>query len=195
MDLSVRNLHGVDGPEDESQGSKRAKELGDLLASSLNNTRSGNSNVPNDKEVGNASNSIPSPLLSSVLAAKGSKQSSQNHDDVSSNRHQSVSTVNTRKQAEIEQQQRCSNGPVNISRPVHLAADLVVGVGDMLVVLRLAMAAEAGGIARRHGKVRERRRDGDERGDDVVQASRDGDLPRQAGEDGRRNGHDHEDDP
>lgn len=127
--------------------------------------------------------------------AVGSEETRQDHNDVGDNGHQRMSTINSSKEAEIEQQQRSSNAPIDVSSPEDLAAHLVVGVRHMLVVVPDAVATEAGGMAGSHGKVRQRGGDGDQSGDDMVQTAADGNLPRKTGKDGRGDQHDHEDDP
>ena len=89
--------------------------------------------MPDDDQVGNASNRIPSPFLRSALTTKGGKETSENHDQVGNDGHDGASTINTSEQAQVEQKQRCRDAPVNITSPINLTIDVLVGVGHVLV--------------------------------------------------------------
>lgn len=151
--------------------------------------------MPDDKNVGDASNGVPAPFLSSLLVAVGREEAGQNHNEVGNDGHDGVSTINTCQKAEVGQQERCGNGPVDIPSKVDLAADIVVRVGDFVVVGLDLNAVQIGTVAGSHAEVGQGCRDGNERGDDVVEALRHGDVPGQQGEEARGYQHDDKNDP
>lgn len=151
--------------------------------------------VPDDEKVGNASDGVPAPFLRCVLLAESREQTSENHDEIRNNSHTSVRTIDTSQKTQIKEKKRSSNGPVNVTSIVHLAAFVVVGAGQLAVVVLDTVAVEAGGITGSHGEVGDGGGDGDESGDDVVETGLDGDLPGHGREDGRGGGHDDEDGP
>lgn len=153
-------------------------------------------NVPDHENVSNASNGVPAPLLGSLLVAIGSKEAGQNHNQVGDDGHDGVSAVNASQQAEIGQQKGCGDGPVDVASKVDLAADVVVGVGKLVVVVRLHLdTVQVGAMPSGHAEVRQGSGDCDESGDDVVETLGYGDVPGQQGEEARGYQHDDEDDP
>jgi len=106
-----------------------------------------------------------------------------------------VSAVDACEQAEIQQQERRGDAPVDVSRPEDLPAHVVVGVGDVLVVVLDSCAVVVGGVAGSHGKVRNGGGNRDQGGNNVVETLRNGDAPGSEREDGRGDDHDNEDDP
>lgn len=88
-----------------------------------------------------------------------------------------MSTINTGQQGQVQQEQRRGDGPVNISPPKHLTAFSVSNVGHVLMVVLGRGAAEARDVARGHGEVAEGGGDGDQGGNDMVEALGDGDVP------------------
>lgn len=71
----------------------------------------------------------------------------------------------------------------------------MVSVGDLVVVRLHLDAVQVGAVTSGHAEVRQSSGDRDERGDDVVEALRHGDVPGQQGEEARGYHHDDEDDP
>jgi len=186
---------GINGPENQGESSQGSKELLDAVALGHGRPTSMQGNVPDDKDVGNARNSIPSPLLHGVLFAKGCEQATEDHDEISHNGHQGVCAINTREEAEIQQQERRGDAPVDVSRPEDLAAHLVVRVGNVLVMVAHRRAVVGAGLARRHSEVGDSSREGDDGGDDMVETLGHGNIPGQEGEEARGEDHDDEDDP
>lgn len=151
--------------------------------------------MPDDKNVGDASNSVPAPLLSSLLVAVGRKEAGQNHDEVGNNSHDGVSAINTRQETEVGQQERRGNGPVDVPSKVDLAADVMIRVGDFVVVGLDLDAVQIGTVAGSHAEVGQSCRNGNERGDDMVEALRHRDVPGQQGEEARGYKHDDKNNP
>lgn len=109
--------------------------------------------MPDGKDEADDANSVPSPLLSSVGMSDSRESTGKDKDDIGDDGHDGVSTVNTSQQAKLDNQNRCRNGPVDVARPEDLATDIVVGVGDVLVVVSHAGAVEVRGLAGSHGEV------------------------------------------
>ena len=91
--------------------------------------------VPDDDEVGETGNGVVSPLGWVVLSAESSKETGQDHDNVSNDSQKGVSTVEASEEAEIEEKKRGGDGPVDVTSPVNLAVDVLGGVRDVLVLL------------------------------------------------------------
>lgn len=186
-DLTVNTNHArtisetpdnwVGSPEDEgvgSNGNEERSELGALLGS-IGTTVQGK--VPDDKEVGNAGNGVPAPLLRSTLLAESSKEASQDHDQVSGNGKENVSTSHASQKTEIEKKEGSGDGPVNITGPVDLTLDLDKCVGNMVMLLTDGGGDERNTVTSGHGKVGQGSGDGDGGGDDMVETSAKRDLP------------------
>lgn len=162
-------------------------------------------NVPYDKDVRDAPDGVPAPPLHSTFFTVRGEQTREDHDEVGDDGHERVRAVDAGEQAQVQQEQRRGNAPVDVARPEDLAAHVMVRirharglpvtVAAAVVVVGDGGAVVRGGVARGHGEVRHRGREGDERGHDVVEALLHGHVPRQGGEDGRGDRHDHEDDP
>lgn len=151
--------------------------------------------MPNDENVSNAGDGVPAPLLARVLGSVGGKETSQDHDEVCRDGHDRVGTINTGEQAEIQQQEGRGDGPVDITSVVDLTAHFVVCVWDLAVGVLDLDAVEVNAVSSSHAKVGQRRGDGDHGCHVVVETLRDGDVPRQEGEEARGHHHDHKDDP
>ena len=138
---------GVDGPDDESETSNGGEEVANLatLGHGLATTVDGE--LPDDDEVGNACDGVPSPLLGSALGAESGEQTGEDHDDVGDDGDQDVATVKTGEQAEVEQEERGGQAPVDVAGPVDLAVDILVGVRDVLVGLGLGGVVVADTVA------------------------------------------------
>lgn len=126
--------HGVGSPQNERKQSQRSEELRDLVSAGLDGVGAVQGDVPDDEDVGNASDGIPAPLLSCLLVAVGRKETGQNHDQVSDDSHDGVGTVNAGQETKVGQQERGGNGPVDVPGEVDLTTDVVVSVGNLVVV-------------------------------------------------------------
>lgn len=106
------NSHRVGSPENEGEKTQGAEQLDDLSALGLDHFGSMESNVPDDKNVGDACNGVPAPLLGIALTAICRKQPGEDHDNISNNGHQCVSTIDASQQAQVEQEERRGYGPL-----------------------------------------------------------------------------------
>lgn len=133
--------------------------------------------MPDGEDKANDADGVPSPLLSSVGMADSRESTSKNKDNIGDDSHDGVSAINTSEQAELNNQNRCGQGPVDVARPKDLATDIVVGVGNVLVVVSHASAVEVRSLTGSHGKVGQGRDDGGQGRQDVEDAALDGDVP------------------
>ena len=91
--------------------------------------------MPDDDQVGNTGNGIPTPLLGITLSAKGSEQAGEDHDDIGNDGDKDGGSVGTSQEEEVEEQQRRCQGPVNIAGPVDLSVEVVIGIRHLVIVL------------------------------------------------------------
>ncbi len=164
------NLHGVGGPEDGSVGSNGDEEGAELVTLGTGIGTTVKTKVPEDEEEGNARDGVPAPLLGSVLGAKGSKETSQDHDDIGNDHHNDVSTGHASQETEIEEQERGGDAPVDVTGPVDLAVGGGEGVGNVVMLLALDDLVEGDTGSRGHGEVGEGSGEGDDGRDDMVEA-------------------------
>lgn len=189
------NSHGVGCPQNEGEESQGSKKLGDLVSAGLDSVGAVQGNVPYDEDVGDASNGVPAPLLGGLLAAVGCKEAGQDHNQVGDDSHEGMGAINASQEAEISQQERRGDGPVDVPSEVDLTADVVVGVGDLVVVRLDLDAVQVGTVTGGHAEVRQSSGDCDERGDDMVETLRHRNVPGQQGEEARGYQHNYEYDP
>lgn len=128
------NSHWVSSPEEESVSRDGSEELANVAALGESRGTAVDDQVPNNNQVGNASNCVPAPLLS-VGCAVGSKETSDDHNQVSDNCHEHDTAVHASEEHEVEKKKRSSDSPVNVTSPVDLAVDIVVGSRDALLVV------------------------------------------------------------
>lgn len=151
--------------------------------------------VPDGEEISNAANGIPSPFLSSVRMANSSKETREDHNDIRHHSHDGMCSINTSQQTKLENQDGGRDGPVHKASPVDLAAHIVERIRNVLVVISNADAVKGGRMPGGHGKVCERGDDGGQGGEEVEDATLDGHVPRQEGEDGGSHHHHEEENP
>jgi hypothetical protein len=125
------------------------------------------SQVPDDNEVGNASNGVVSPLGWVGVGAESSEETGEDHDHVSGKGKNDVTTVEAGEEAEIEKEERSGDGPVNVTGPVDLAVDVLGGVRDVLVLLSDLGVVVRDTVTTGHGEVGDGGAHGDNGGDDV----------------------------
>jgi hypothetical protein len=166
---SRANLHGVDSPDDEGEATNGSEEVANLATLGGGGVAAVVDELPDNDEVGNAGNGVPAPLLGGLLRAERGEETSENHDDVGNNGNQNVGTGKTSEQRKIEEQERGGNGPVDVTGPVDLAVDVVLGRGNVLVVLLLGGVVVADTVAAGHGEVGQSGEGDNEGGQDVVQ--------------------------
>lgn len=167
--LLQSNLHGVDSPDDEGEATNGSEEVANLATLGGGGVAAVVDELPDNDEVGNAGNGVPTPLLGSLLRAERGEETSENHDDVGNNGDQDVGTGKTSEQRKVEKQERGGDGPVNVTSPVDLAVDVVLGGGNVLVVLLLGGVVVADTVAAGHGEVGQSGKGDNEGGQDVVQ--------------------------
>lgn len=122
-----------------------------------------------DDEVGNAGPSIPSPGLA-ALAAEGSEQPGQNHDDIGNNCDQDIGTTQTSQKRQVEQEKWGGDGPVNVAGIVDLSLVGLICVWNLLMVNGLSVCVVADAITSSHGKVRDECKGGNEGSEDMEEA-------------------------
>lgn len=177
MACEKKNLRNVDNPEDQSSNGNGAKETGNSSAASSGGSRSRDSDVPDGEDKGDKTDRVPTPLLSSVGVANSRESTGKNEDDIGDNGHDGVGTINTSQQAQLENENRRGERPVDIASPEDLATDVVVGVGDVLVVVSHAGAVVVRGLARCHGEVGQGGDDCGEGAQEVEHAALHSDVP------------------
>ena len=165
----TRNLHWVDGPEDEGEATDGSEEVADLATLGSSSWATVEDELPDDNQVGNACNGVPSPLLWSALSTESSEETSQDHDQVGDDGDEDAATVHASEKSEIKEQEWGGDGPVDVTGIVDLAVDVLGGVWDVLVRLADLNVVVANTVASSHGEVRERSGDRDDGGDNVIE--------------------------
>lgn len=159
--------HWVDSPQDQSEtsdGTVEGLRLAILLGHSFSAT---NGKLVDNNEVGNAAPGVPAPLGGIVTLAESSEETSQDHNDVCNDCHHDVGSTETSKQGKIEKQKWSGNAPVNISCPIDLTEDLLVGIWDLLVLFSVGVRGVADTITNSHGEVGQEGESCDAASDDV----------------------------
>lgn len=151
--------------------------------------------MPENEDIGHDADGIPTPFLGSVGMANSREETSKDPDEVGNDGEDGVSSINTSEKAQLESENGKSKDPVDVASPVDLTANLVVGVGHMLVVVAGLDAVESHSMTGSHGKVGESGNDGHQGGQEVKDSALNGDVPREAGEDGGGNDHNDKDNP
>lgn len=126
VDLSKQrqNLHWVGSPKDKSESTNGKVEVANLAAASGSSLAAANNELPDNHEVGNAGNGVPAPLLWSTLRAEGSKETGQDHDNISDNGNEDAATVHASQKGKIQEEKWGGQSPVDVTSPVDLAVDL-----------------------------------------------------------------------
>ena len=159
--------HRVDGPEDKSKASNGGEEGGGLLILALDDVAAIEAELVDDNQVGNAGNGVPSPL-GSLADGEGGKEPGDDHDQVSDDGDQDIGTGQASQDGQIAEQKRGGDGPVDVTSPVDLALDGLVG-GRVAALLDLdGVIADA--ILNGHGEVGNGSKGGDEGRQDVEEA-------------------------
>lgn len=142
----------VQGPEDEGEATEGCKELssGIVLGSDGAATRDGKD--VDDDEIGNAAHSIVSPLLS-VAGTVSSKETSEDHDQVSNDSDEEIRSIDASKETEIKEKERGGQGPIDVSGPEDLTVDVLDSVGNVLVDFLDQGKGEGVSITSCHGEV------------------------------------------
>ena len=123
----------VESPEDEGEATNGSEKSSGLSILGLDCTTAWNDKLVDDNEVGNTSYGVVSPFLS-IRVAKGSEETEENHDEVCYDGDEDVCSVQASEEGEIQEQERSSQGPVDVTGPKDLAEDMLDGVGDIVLV-------------------------------------------------------------
>lgn len=170
-------IHGIHSPQGKGKDSHPCKQLANPDPLGFRHAGAMQRDMPDDKEVRDAGDGVPPPLLGGTGGAKGGEQAAQDHNDVGGDGHQGVRAVDASEEAQVEEQEGRRQGPVDVAGPVDLAADLVEGVWDVLVGVPHGDAVVGDGLPRGEGEVRERGDDGRQGRCDVEDAFGDGHVP------------------
>jgi hypothetical protein len=164
-------LHWVRSPDNKREACNGGEEGADFLALGLSLSPSIDSEMPDDDQESDARNGVPSPLLGGTLASESSKEAGQDHDDISDDGHQNVGAIEAREQAKVEQKKRSRHSPVHVTGPEDLAFNHGEGVRDVVVLMTDLGGVNRDSVAGCHGEVGDGSRDGDDRGDDMVEST------------------------
>lgn len=131
---SSGSLHWVDGPKKKGvTGDGTIESLGLAILTSRSTTAIETKLVDDDK-VGNASESIPTPLLT-IGGTESSKETAENHDQVSNDGDENVCATKTSQEGKIKEQERSGDAPIKIAGIIDLAVDMLNCIWGMLVLL------------------------------------------------------------
>jgi len=150
---ALRHSHRIQRPQDEREQRQRAKQLPHPSPLGSNHAGPVQRDMPHDEQIRNARDGIPPPLLRRTRLTKRREQTGQNHNDIRHNCHERMRAANAADQAQVEDQQRRGQSPIDIARPVDLATHVVECVREMLMFVADSDAIERGGVARGLGKV------------------------------------------
>ena len=164
-----RCIHWVDGPENQCETSNGGEESPGLLVLGQSRATTVYGKLVDNDQVGNATHGIVSPLLT-ALVSESSKETSHDHDQISNDGDENVGTTQSGEEGKIEEQEWGRDTPVDVTSPVHLAVDVLSGVGSVLVGFLEDDVVEGDAVTGSHGKVRDGSEGGDESSQDVEQA-------------------------
>lgn len=163
------DIHRVDSPENQCEASNGSEERLGLSVLVGSSSTAVESELVDDDEVGKAGNGVPSPLLA-ISATVGSKETSEDHDQVGHDGDEDAGTVETGEQGQVEEQKWRGHGPVDVSCPVDLTVGGLVCVWNVLVCLGLDSLVVVDTCTAGHGEVGEEGEGGDEGSQDVEEA-------------------------
>ena len=126
--------------------------------------------MPDNDEVGEAGNCVPSPLGGGTLRAESSEQTSEDHDQISDDGHGEVGTVHASQKTKVEEQEGSGDSPINVASPEDLALDLVVGIRNVVVLLTNVDVVNRDTLTGGHGEVRDRGSDSNQSRDDIEES-------------------------
>lgn len=164
------DLHGISSPEDQrvaGNGDKESAKLRALIGCVRTTVED---KVPNNENVGDASNGVPSPLLWSSLRAERGKEAGQNHDQIGSDGHKDVGTGHASQKTKVEKKQRSGDCPVDITGPVDLTVNMLECIGNMIMLMADGNLVHGNTMSSSHRKVRKGGSNGNQGCDDMVQA-------------------------
>lgn len=155
------DLHWVDGPKDEGETADCGEEGGGLVVLLHGGCTAIEGELVDNNQVGDASHGVPAPL-GSLVNRESSEETSKDHDDISNDGDEDASAVQTGQEAKIEQQEWGGETPVNITSPVDLSVDDVIGVWEVLLGVLDGNLILANAITDSHGIVGEGGKGGNE---------------------------------
>lgn len=167
--VNARYVHRIDRPQDQGESTNGSEEGSGLGILGLSNRTAVHGQLVDDHEVSNASYSIISPLGGIILRESGEK-AGQDHDDVSDDGDEDVSTVQTSQKRKIQEQERGGESPIDVSCPIDLTVDGLGGIGEMLLGVFDSDLLQSRPIADRHCIVRDGSESGDEGRQDMEQS-------------------------
>ena len=162
----MKNIHRVNGPEDEGEASNGSEESAGLGILGHNDVTAVDGELVNNYEVGDAGHCVVSPLWSFLLV-ESSEETGKDHDDVSDNGNEDVSTAQAAEEAKIQEQKWGGHTPVDVTGPVDLTLNDIVGVGEMLLGVLDLDLIDGDTITNSHGEVRDHGKGGDESRQDM----------------------------
>ena len=130
-----RNLHWINGPQDQRETSNRAEEGGGLGILSLDHTTAIKPELIYDHEISDAGNGVPAPLWT-FLNGEGCEETSQDHDNIGNHGNKDIGTSQTSQERKIQEQEWGCDAPVDITGPVNFTVDSLVGIREVLDLLR-----------------------------------------------------------
>ncbi len=166
---ACEDLHGIDGPEDQGEPTNGGEEGGGLVILLHGGLTTVDGELVDDDQVGNASHGVPAPL-GRLVDGESSEETGEDHDDVRHDGDEDAGTIHAGQEAEVEQQERGGDTPVNIAGPVDLTVDDVVGVWEVLLGVLDGDLVLADTITDSHGIVGDGGEGSDEGSQDVEQS-------------------------
>lgn len=101
------------------------------------------------------------------MATEGSKETSEDHDHVSNNGDEDVSTTQTSQEGQVKEQEWGGDAPVYVTCPVDLTVDISDQVWDMLVLFNDLGVFVRDAVTSGHCEVRKEGKGGDECSQDM----------------------------
>merc|ERR1712093_685548 len=142
----------VQGPEDESEATNRSKQLSGAVRLGSDSTTTWDNKPVDDDEVGDASNSIVSPLLA-IGASESCEETKEDHDEISDDGDGDVGAVHACEESKVEDEKRSGECPVDVAGPEDLTEDVLHGVGGVLVGFLDDDVGEGVSVSGGHGEV------------------------------------------
>lgn len=167
--LERDDVHWVHSPQNQSESANGSEEGSGLGVLRLNNVTTVDGELVDDSQIGNASDGIISPLCA-WFARQGSKETSQNHDDVSDNGYKNVGTAQAGEKSKIQEQEWGGNTPINVAGPVDLAEDDVFRVRHVFLRFLDGNLIQGNAIVDSHGEISNGRKGRDEGSQDMEQS-------------------------
>jgi hypothetical protein len=124
----------VQGPEDNGEESNAGEELGGGTILGVNGLAAWDDKLVKDDKHGSTSHGVVSPFLSIGLT-ESSKETEENHKDISNNGNEDVGTGHSSEESEIEEEERSGYTPVNVTSPEDLSVNILDSIWGVLVGL------------------------------------------------------------